>query len=97
MDNNLNTEGRPQQVPASGWVKLLRFVAYAGIVLGCLLSLIVGAGVVLASRDARTILVGLVIVACGVLLSFVNAATIMIFLDLATDVKAIRAAEERRR
>ena len=81
----------------TGWVKLLRIIAYVEIAAGCLLSAVLGVAIAFGSQDpgAMSVLVGLLVVAVGVLLSFVGAASIMIFLDIADDVRAIRRASER--
>lgn len=81
----------------TGWVKLLRAMAYVEIAAGCLLSVLLGIAVAFGSKTvgAGSVLVGLLVIAVGVLLSFVGAASIMVFLDLADDVRAIRAAGER--
>ncbi len=98
MDNYTDREDRQPSVKASGWVTLLRVVAIINIVLGCLLSLILGVGVMLSGQvpGFLGVLLGLLIMGAGVLLSFVNAATIMVFLNMAADIRTIRAAAERR-
>ena len=82
----------------SGWVKLLRVMAYVEIAAGCLLSLCMGLAVAFGSQDAgaMSVVLGLLVIAVGVLVSFVGAAAIMIFLDMADDVRAIRNAAEHR-
>ena len=97
MDEFKGDVDRQQATKSSGWVKLLRTVAIVGIVLGCLLSVLTGAGIMLSAGTLAAVVVGLLVMIVGSLMAFISAASIMIFLDMATDVKAIRAAEERRR
>lgn len=78
---------------ASFWVTLLRVVAYAAIICGCLLSLIIGCVMIFgADADHRTagILVGIAIIVLGSVFSLLGSAGIMVFLDMASDLRAIR-------
>ena len=84
---------------SSFWVKLLRFVAYASIVCGCLLSVVIGLIFILRAdpqNRAAGILVGLVIMIGGAIMSPLGSAAIMVFLDMANDLRAIRNRVEER-
>lgn len=76
------------------WVKLLRFAAYFTIVCGCLLSLLAGCLFIFgadAEHRALGIVVGIAIILVGSLLSLLGSAAIMVYLDMANDVRAIRS------
>ena len=84
--------------PSTIWIKLLRIVAYVSIACGCLMSLFVGFIVILRTApDNRFlgILLGLVVMAIGAILSVLSAAAIMVFLDMAVDLRAIRDRVDR--
>lgn len=84
---------------SSIWVKLLRIVAYAAIICGCLMSLLIGCILIFRADPANRaagILVGLAIIIGGVVASFLSAAAIMVFLDMASDLRAIRNKTEGR-
>lgn len=84
--------------PSTIWIKLLRIVAYVSIACGCLMSLFVGFLVILRTApDNRFlgILLGLVVMAIGAILSVLSAAAIMVFLDMAIDLRAIRGRVDR--
>lgn len=82
---------------SSFWVKLMRTVAYLTIICGCLASLIFGCILIFfADADHRTtgILVGITIIVVGSLLSLLGSAGIMVFLDMASDLRIIRGHVE---
>lgn len=84
---------------SSFWVKILRFVAYVTIVCGCLVSLIAGVGIALGAsseNQVAAVVVGILIFLFGTFLSLVGSASIMVFLDMANDLRAIRGQMERR-
>ena len=88
-----------KQSKSSFWVKLMRFMAYAGIVCGCLFSLILGCTLIFrGDPDNRVlaVIVGLLIIAVGALLSLLGAAAVMVFLDMANDLRAIRQKTEEK-
>ena len=81
------------------WVKMLRFVAYACIVCGCLVSLFIGFLLILrAAPENRllAILLGIVIIVVGSVFSMLGSASIMVYLDMASDLRAIRNKAEGR-
>ena len=70
---------------SSGWISALRAFVYVVLVVGILGSLIAGL-VILGDAPA----VGLLIMIGGIIVSILSAAAVMVFLDMATDVRAIR-------
>lgn len=96
-----------EKIKASRWVRLLRFVAYAQIVLGCLLSLVLGVAVMVGGTEVSyasgvsavtggSVAVGLVIIVVGVFFSFLSAALTMVLLGAAEDIHVIRVLTERK-
>ncbi len=82
---------------SSFWVKLLRFVAYASIICGCLFSLIIGCIFIFRADPANRaagILVGIAVIVIGSVASLLGSAGIMVFLDMASDLRAIRGQVE---
>lgn len=78
---------------SSFWIKLLRTVAYLAIICGCMLSLIIGFVMIFgadADHRATGILVGIAIIVLGSVFSLLGSAGIMVFLDMANDLRAIR-------
>ena len=84
---------------SSFWVKLMRTVAYVTIICGCLASLLFGCIMIFfADADHRTagILVGITIIVVGSLLSLLGSAGIMVFLDMASDLRTIRKQMDKK-
>ena len=82
---------------SSFWGKLLRVVAYATIICGCLFSLLLGCIFIFrADPENRTagILVGIAIIVIGSVASLLSSAGIMVFLDIAIDLRVIRGHVE---
>lgn len=73
-----------------GWIAMLRTLAWVEIIGGCIVSLILG--VVLGQGSAA---LGVVVTLLGFLLFFVINAAFMVFLNLASDVRAIRMRLEK--
>lgn len=69
----------------SKWVTFLRALAFIHIVLGCIVSVVLGVslGNVIGNR------VTLIIILAGVLLSFGRVAVIMVFLNMASDIRSM--------
>lgn len=86
------------KIKTSGWVTLLRIVAYVEIAAGCLLSVILGISVMFGAQapGALGVVLGLLVIVVGVLLSFIGAASIMVLLGAAEDVHVIRVMAERK-
>ena len=88
-----------EKIKPSGWVTLLRVMAYVQVVLGCVASAIGGIVIIYTSVTTRVpsgIAVGLLVLVLGVLLSFVGAAMTMVLMGIAEDVHAVRVMAERR-
>ena len=91
----------------SGWVTLLRVMAIIQVVGGCLLSVILGAAVIYTGVESARygaagaagsgIVVGVLIMALGVLLSFVSAAMTFVLMGMAEDIHAMRVMQEEKR
>ena len=84
---------------SSFWVKLLRTVAYLAIICGCLMSLIIGCVMIFgADADHRTtgILVGIAIIVIGIVCNLLAASGIMVFLDMASDLRTIRKQMDKK-
>lgn len=79
---------------SSFWVKIMRFAAYANIVCGCLVAVIVGAVVIISGTSGNHpvlgVVMGLLSVVIGVFFSLLGSAAIMVFLDMANDIRCIR-------
>lgn len=89
------------KIKTSGWVTLLRVMAYIQIVLGCLLSVFLGIGIMFGTvqvngTSVAAVAVGLLVLVVGVLLSFLSAALTMVLLGAAEDLHVIRVLTERR-
>ena len=84
------TYGQKESVSSSMWVSVLRGVAWAVIIIGILASII--GGVTLMSRQG---LLGLVVIILGCAVSVLSVAGIMVFLDMADDLRTIRSLVER--
>ena len=70
----------------SGWVSFLRTISIIQIVLGCLVSIILGVTLSVFLGNVTGFAIALV----GFLLSFGSAAMLMVFLDIAADIRSIR-------
>ena len=79
----------------SGWVSLLRGVVTVWLVLGCIASLVTGILVGSLFRGGAGFFAAIVIIAVGVLLSFVSVAAIMVFLDMSSDIRSIKQMLEK--
>lgn len=91
----------------SGWVTLLRVMAIIQIVAGCLLSVFLGVAMIIAGVEGSRYgaagaagggsVVGVLIMALGVLLSFVSAAMTFVLMGMAEDIHAMRVMQEEKR
>lgn len=75
----------------SGWNSLLRGVAIINLVVTCIGALIIGIAVTTLLGGFT----GLIIAAVLMLFAFVSTGAIMIFLDMSSDIRAIRRAVEK--
>jgi uncharacterized Zn finger protein (UPF0148 family) len=78
----------------SGWIKFLKTVAMIWMVVSMLGSIIYG--LIVAIKYERVGL-GLLTIAVGCILTLVIAASVMVFLEMAEDVRGIRGILERRK
>lgn len=74
-------------VAESGWIVLLRFVVWLEIIGGCIGSIVIGVGV---GSVTRVEALGAGIAIIGIIVSFILSAAIMIFIDMASDIRYIR-------
>jgi len=77
----------PPPAEESGWGTLLRLLVWLEILGGCIGSVAMGTGLGTAF-DAPALGVGISIV--GILMSFILSAAVMVFLDMASDIRSIR-------
>ncbi len=86
------------KIKTSGWVTLLRIVAYVEIAAGCLLSVLLGVCVMIGVENpgVMSVLLGVLVIVVGVLFSFIGAASIMVMLGVAEDVHVVRVITERK-
>ena len=78
----------------SGWIKFLKAVAMIWMVVSMLGSIIYG---VIVSIKYEKIGLGLLAIAVGCILALVIAAAVMVFLEMAEDVRGIRGILEKRK
>ena len=71
----------------SGWITGLRFVAWLGFI-----GIILGGCSIALPFFVLSPLSGVLIIAASVVLAFISMAGIMVFLDMASDIKAIKNA-----
>ena len=79
-------ETHSQEMNTSTWVKLLRGVATVIMIAGILASLL--GGTALMGNDH--FLLGVIVIALGSLISLFSVAGMMVFLDMASDLTAVR-------
>lgn len=76
----------------SKWVTFLKVIAWLCIAAGCVISVIVGLSAISAQDH---IVIGLIAAAAGIIFSFTFAAIIMVFLEIAEDVREIRNSKKQ--
>ncbi len=77
---------------SSKWIQILKTISIIWLVVGILASLICG---IMFMLDKRVGL-GLLVIIAGGSVSFIVAATCMVFLDMAADVRRIRGLLEKK-
>ena len=77
---------------SSKWIQILKTVSIMWLVVGILASLIYGIMFMLGKRVG----LGLLVIIAGGSVSFVVAAAVMVFLDMAADVRKIRGMLEKK-
>ena len=78
----------------SGWIRFLKAVAMIWMVVSMLCSIIYG---LIVAIKYEKIGLGLLAIAVGCILALVIAAAVMVFLEMAEDVRGIRGILEKRR
>lgn len=71
---------------ASIWVSLLRFIAWMEIIGGCIGAIVLGVGL----GEALDPALGAGVTIIGIISSFIISSAIMVFLDMAADIRTIR-------
>lgn len=79
------------------WISLLRGTAYLIMLLGILSSLIYGLMLLFAGRGETAGILGIFVIIGGCLLSILSVAGIMVFLDIAADIRTMRILTENNR
>lgn len=75
----------------SSWIGMLRGSAYIVLFAGILASLFFG----ISLMKSGPVLIGLAVLIIGVIISLLSVAGLMVFLDMASDISAIRQRIER--
>lgn len=78
------------------WISLLRAAAYLLMILGILSSVIYGITLLINGRGGIAPL-GIIVIIGGCLLSILSVAGIMVFLDIAMDIRKVRTLMENDR
>ena len=77
----------------NGWNNLLRSIMGIYLTLLCVGIFIIGFNI---GRSTGSTALGLVIIVLGILLAFISVAAVMVFLDMSSDIRAIRQILERK-
>lgn len=77
---------------SGGWINGLRAFAWIAIIIGVVGGLIGGASLIEISPGVGVLVIGLCVVA-----SFLSVGALMVFLDMAEDIRRIRMALEKRK
>lgn len=89
-DENAQETDASNETSSIGWVSLLRAVAAIAIVVGIIAS--IAAGITIGEESA---VLGFLVAAGGSLFTLILNAAVMIFLDMADDIRAIRHKLDR--
>ncbi len=98
---NVNAPVQPPVLPSghptvrpSGWIRLLKVFTIIIMIIGIIASIIYGFHM---RRELDSTFIGVVYMIAGILASILSVAGVMVFLEMAEDVRAMRAMMESRR